>query len=70
MTKPPEHDATPTWIWVLKGVVALLGLGACVSYLTLGPSNPTPALLTILAFVPAVIVIVVEVVPSDEDAGL
>lgn len=69
-SNPPDPDSTPTWIWVFRGVAALLGLGACGTCLTLGPANPIPALLLILAFVPTVIVIVVEVVPSDEEAGL
>ena len=69
-SNPPEPDSAPTWIRVFRGVAALLGLGACGTYLTLGPANPIPALLLILAFVPAIIVIVVEVVPSDEEAGL
>jgi hypothetical protein len=73
MTEPPVHDTTDTetrWAWGLWSVAVLLGVGAFGTYLVLGPGNPIPAFLLILALPLAITSVVIGVVPSDEEAGL
>ena len=68
-----EHDTTDTetrWAWGLGSVAVLLGGGAFGTYLVLGPGNPIPAFLLILALPLAITSVVIGVVPSDEEAGL
>lgn len=65
-----ETDSTPTWIWIHVGATSLLGLGAFGAFHILGPDNPIPALLLLVASLPASIAFSLAIVPSDEEAGL